>query len=146
MFWSDMQQHLAVVRLQDRANQIEETVECSRRSLTPIFTIMLPRNPLLENFHQLLDTFRSSQRVHRLIKLQLIAGAQFALTWLRKWKPRLDFDTISKGVLLKKHLEAMLEPVKRMINHLLEADAGFFKEHHYLDPVLSGPASKLNVA
>jgi hypothetical protein len=35
--------------------------------------------------------------------------------------------------------------VKRLFKHLLEADAGFFEEHHYLDPVLSGPASKLDI-
>jgi hypothetical protein len=57
---------------------------------------------------------------------------------LRKWKLQLDFETIlkgfpsckSKGVLLKKHLDATLEPAKRMIEQLLKADAGYFEEHH----------------
>jgi hypothetical protein len=40
---------------------------------------MLPRNPPLENFKQLLDAFRSSQRIYRLIELNLVAGANFAL-------------------------------------------------------------------
>jgi hypothetical protein len=114
---------------------------------------MLPRNPLPDNFQRLLDAFETSQHVHRLVKLQLIAGAQFALTWLRKWKPQLDFDTISKdfplhkykGVLLKRNLSVMLEHAKRMIKRQLEANAGYFGEHHYLDPVLLGPASKLNI-
>jgi hypothetical protein len=52
------------------------------------------------------------------VKLQLVAGAQFALAWVRKWKHKLDFDEISKGfpphkskgVHLKKHLEATLDP------------------------------------
>jgi hypothetical protein len=38
-----------------------------------------------------------------------------------------------------------LEHAKRMIKRQLEADAGYFEEHHYLDPVLLGPASKLNI-
>jgi hypothetical protein len=33
----------------------------------------------------------------------------------------------------------MLEPAKRMINQLLEADATFFQEQHYLDHILSRP-------
>jgi hypothetical protein len=37
-------------------------------------------------------------------------------------------------------MDATLEPAKKMIDRLLEADATFFKEHHYLDPLLSGPA------
>jgi hypothetical protein len=32
-------------------------------------TVMLPRNPPSENFCQLLDTFKSSKHVHRLVKL-----------------------------------------------------------------------------
>jgi hypothetical protein len=82
----------------------------------------------------LLDAFETSQCVHRLVKLQLIGGAQFAFTWLRKWKLQLDYDTISKGfpshkskgVLLKRHLDVMLEPAKRMIDRLLKADAKYF--------------------
>jgi hypothetical protein len=143
-----------VVRLQDRANHIEEAVGGCRKALMTIFTFMLPRNLPPKNFRQLLDTFKSSQRVHRLVKLQLVAGAQFSLTWLCKWKPQLDFETISKwfpshkskGVLLKRHLDATLEPVKMMIDQLLKAGARYFEEHHYLDLVLLGPASELNIA
>jgi hypothetical protein len=57
---------------------------------------------------------------------------------------KLDFNEISKGfpprkskvIHLKKHLEVTLEPVKRMVDRLLEADAGYFEDHHYLEPVL----------
>jgi hypothetical protein len=40
---------------------------------------MFPRNPPPGNFKQLLDVFKSSQRIHRLIELNLVAGANFAL-------------------------------------------------------------------
>jgi hypothetical protein len=66
---------------------------------------------------------------------------------MRKWKPKLDFDKMSKGfppckskgIHLKKHLEATLELTKRMVDQLLEADAGYFEEHHCLEPILSEP-------
>jgi hypothetical protein len=45
---------------------------------------MLPRNPPPENFGQLLDVFRMSRHVHRLIELNLVVGANFALGWIRK--------------------------------------------------------------
>jgi hypothetical protein len=61
-----------------------EAVEGCRKALMTIFTVMLPRNSPPENFRQLLDAFKSSQRVHRLVKLQLVAGAKLAFTWLRK--------------------------------------------------------------
>jgi hypothetical protein len=40
---------------------------------------------------------------------------------------------------MRANVDATLEPAERMINQLLEADARFFQEHHYLDPLLWGP-------
>jgi hypothetical protein len=60
-----------------------------------MYSVMLPRNPLLGNFKQLLDVFKSSQRIHRLIELNLVAGANFALGWIRKRHPRLNYSSIS---------------------------------------------------
>jgi hypothetical protein len=57
--------------------------------------VMLPRNPLPGSFPQLLDVFRSSRRIHRLIELTLVAGANFALDWIRKWHPRLNYSSMS---------------------------------------------------
>jgi hypothetical protein len=49
-----------------------------------MFSVMLPRNPLPGNFGQLLEVFKISQRIHRLIELNLVAGANSALGWV--WK------------------------------------------------------------
>jgi hypothetical protein len=115
-----------------------------------MFLVMLPTNPFPENFHQLLDIFRSSDHIHRMIRLNLVAGANFALAWIQKWKPQTNFETISRGfpahrsrrVLMRSHVDATLEPAKRMIIRLLEADVSFFQEQHYLDPILLGPAGQ----
>jgi hypothetical protein len=53
--------------------------------LTTMYSVMLPRNPPSESFKQLLDAFRSSQQIHRLIELNLVAGANFVLGWIQKW-------------------------------------------------------------
>jgi hypothetical protein len=109
-----------------------------------MFPIMLPRNPP-ENFGQLLEVFKMSRRIHRLIELNLIAGANFALGWVQKWHPRLNFSTMSLGlpppqrsrsVALQIHMDATLQPARRMIAKLLEADANFFHEYRYLNPLL----------
>jgi hypothetical protein len=91
------------------------------------------------DFRQLLETFRTSQRVHLLIKLNLIAGANFALGWMRKWNPRLNFDCMSQSLppgrtTVRIHMDAMLEPARRIISRLLQEDARFFQEYHYLNP------------
>jgi hypothetical protein len=43
------------------------------------------------------------------------------------------------------HMDATLEPARGMITKLLEADAGFFQEYHYLNPLMVDPADQLPV-
>jgi hypothetical protein len=138
--WSDPRCWSAVVLLQDRAQHVGEAVDGCRRSLVTMHSVMLPRNPLPATFPLLLDTFRSSQRIHRLIELNLVAGANFALGWIRKWKPRLNYSSMSLsyppgGASLRVHLESTLQPARRIIARLLQEDAVFFREFHYLDPL-----------
>jgi hypothetical protein len=110
-----------------------------------MFSVMLPKNPLPENFGQLLEVFKTIRCIHRLIQLNLAAGANFSLGWVRKWHSKLNFNTISRGLpptqrsrssVLRVHMDATLEPARRMITKLLEADADFFREYHYLNPLM----------
>jgi hypothetical protein len=139
-FWSDPRRRRAIVLLQDRAQHIGEAADGCQRSLTTMYSVMLPRNPLPGTFPQLLDAFRSSQQIHRLIELNLVAGANFALGWTRKWHPRLNYSYMSLGLppggaMLRVHMDATLQPTRRLIARLLQDDAVFFREHHYLDPL-----------
>jgi hypothetical protein len=134
--WSDPRRCRTIVLLQDHAQHIGEAVDGCQRSLTTMYSVMLPRNPLPGSFPQLLDAFRSSQRIHRLIELNLVAGANFALGWTCKWHPRLDYSSMSLslplgGAMLRVHMDATLQPARRLIARLLQEDAAFFREHHY---------------
>ena len=138
--WSDPRRRSAIVLLQDRAQHIGEAVDGCQRALTTMHSVMLPRNPLPATFPLLLDAFRSSHRIHRLIELNLVAGANFALGWIRKWQPRLNYSTMSLslapgGANLRVHMENTLQPARRLVARLLEADDAFFREYHYLDPL-----------
>jgi hypothetical protein len=104
-----------------------------------MYYVMLPRNPLPRDFRQLLEIFRTGQRVHLLIKLNLIAGANFSLGWMQKSHPRLNYDSMLEGLppwraTLGVHMDATLQPARRIISSLLQEDARFFCEHHYLNP------------
>jgi hypothetical protein len=105
-----------------------------------MYSVMLPRNPLPGSFPQLLDVFRSSQRIHRLIELNLVAGTNFSVGWICKCHPRLNYSSMSLsmppgGARLRVHMDATLQPARRLIARLLQEDAAFFREHHYLDPL-----------
>jgi hypothetical protein len=138
--WADPRRRSAVVLLQDRAQHIGEAVDGCRKALTTMHSVMLPRNPLPGSFTQLLEVFKSSQRIHRLIELNLVAVANFALGWIRKWHPKLNHSSMSLGfpqggVRLQVHMDATFQPARRIIARLLREDATFFCEHHYLNPL-----------
>jgi hypothetical protein len=139
--WANPRHHSVVVLLQDRAQHIGEAVDGCQRSLTTMYSLMLPRNPPPESFKQLLDAFRSSQRIHRLIELNLVTGANFALGWIHKWHPRLNYSSMSLSLppgraKLQVHMDATLQPARRIIGRLLQEDARVFREHHYLNPLM----------
>jgi hypothetical protein len=93
--WVDPRCCSAIVLLQDCAQHIGEVIDGCQRSLTTMYSVMLPRNPPPKIFKQLLDAFRSSQQIHRLIELNLVVGANFALGWIRKWHPRTNYSSMS---------------------------------------------------
>jgi hypothetical protein len=139
--WVDPRCRNAIVLLQDRAHHIGEAVDGCQKSLMTMYSIMLPRNPPPESFKQLLDVFRTSQRIHRLIELNLVAGANFALGWIQKWHPRINYSSMSLSLppvcaMLRVHMDATLQPARRIIARLLQEDARFFREHRYLNPLL----------
>jgi hypothetical protein len=43
---------------------------------------------------------------------------------------------------MQAHMDATIEPARKIIARLLEADAQFFREHDYLDQLLAGPADQ----
>jgi hypothetical protein len=61
-FWVDARPRSAIVLLQDHVQHVRES-GC-KKSLTTMYSVMLPRNPPPENFGQLLEVFRMSRRVH----------------------------------------------------------------------------------
>jgi hypothetical protein len=118
--WSDPWFRRAIVLLQDRAQHIGEAVDGCQTSLTTMYSVMLPCNPLPRDFRQLLETFRTSQRVHLLIKLNLITGVNFAFGWMQKWHPQLNYDSVSEELppgraTLGVHMDATLQPARRVI-------------------------------
>jgi hypothetical protein len=94
-FWVDPRRCRAIVLLQDHAQHIRESIDGCQKSLTTMYFVVLLRNPPPENFGQLLDVFRTSRHVHRLIELNLVVGANFSLGGIRMWHARLNYSSMS---------------------------------------------------
>jgi hypothetical protein len=50
-----------------------------------------------------------------------------------------------RTVVLQIHMDAILQPAVRMIARLLEADASFFREYHYLNPLLVDSSNQVEL-
>jgi hypothetical protein len=59
-FWTDARRQGVIVLLQDHVRHVGESVDGCQRSLTTMFSDMLPRNPPPKNFGQLLEVFKTS--------------------------------------------------------------------------------------
>jgi hypothetical protein len=87
-----------------------------------------------------MQKFKDVRDIHSFMKAQMVAGAKFALIWLRIHQPKIDLDKVAKGVLLKsskrkikfdRHIEAVSGPAEKIIDMLLEVDSGFFRNFRY---------------
>jgi hypothetical protein len=76
-----------------------------------------------------MEKFKNVRGIHSFLKAQMVAGAKFALNWLRIHHPKIDLKEVAKGVLLKsskkninldRHVEAVSGPSEKMIDKLFE--------------------------
>jgi hypothetical protein len=89
-----------------------------------------------------MDKFKDVESIHDFVKVQLMAGAKFALIWLRICYSKLDFNNVfdilyrktsKRRVNTDKHNEVVSPVAENMIDELLRFDAAFFTDHRYDD-------------
>jgi hypothetical protein len=139
-FWADEARYRAIVQFQDRAVQDRELIGFCRSMLGMVYNAMFPRNPQRKSFSELMEKFKDMRDIHIFIKAQLVAGAKFALAWLKIHHPKIDLEEVAKGVLLKsskrrikldRYIDSVIGTSEKMIDTLLEMDKNFFKEFRY---------------
>jgi hypothetical protein len=59
-----------------------------------VFNAMFPRNPQPANLTELMNKFRNVESIHDVAKAQTVAGAKFALIWLKVCHSKLDFGSV----------------------------------------------------
>ena len=153
-FWADETRCRRIVQFRDRATQTREFLDFCNSTLAMVYNAMFPRNPQPENLTQLMDKFKDVCNIHDFVKAQMVAGAKFALIWLRIYQSKLDHDKVVDGVLLKiskrrvniDRQNAVVSPVaEKMIDELLKVDTSFFKEYRYDDSTQQLRAARENI-
>ena len=65
-FWADETRCRRIVQFQDRATQTRVFIDLCRDTLGMVYKTMFPRNPLPEEFTDLIEKFKNVQAVHDL--------------------------------------------------------------------------------
>ena len=143
-FWANEDRTRRIVRFQDRAAQVREFLEFCTSTLAMVYNAIFPRNPQPKNLPALMKKFKNVHQIHGFVKVQLMAGARFALIMLQICYPKLDMANIvdlchakvrKRRRNIDKINDAVTPVAEKMIEDLLRMDADFFKEHHYADPL-----------
>jgi hypothetical protein len=147
-FWADTDHTRRIVRFQNRAAQVRDFLDFCTSTLAMVYNAMFPQNPQPTNLPELMKKFKNVHQIHDLVKAQLMAGARFALIWLKICYPKLDLSSVidacySKLQKRRKNVDKLNDAVtpiaEKIIEELLRVDAAFFKEYHYAD-ALGAPA------
>jgi hypothetical protein len=141
-FWAYEDRTRRIVPFQDRAAQVREFRDFFGSTLAMIYNALFSRNPHPANLTELMDKFRDVESIHDFVKAQLVAGAKFALIWLRICYSKLDFNNVfdilycktsKRRVNADKHNEVASPVAEKMIDELLWYDAAYFTDHRYDD-------------
>jgi hypothetical protein len=109
---------------------------------------MFPRNPQPATLPDLMKKFKIVHQIHDFVKAQLMAGARFALIWLKICHPKLDLNNVidvcySKLKQRRKNVDKLNDAVtpiaEKMTEELLRVDAAFFHKYRYADALDAPP-------
>jgi hypothetical protein len=89
-----------IVQFQDRAAKTRGFLDFCNSTLAMVYNAMFPRNPQPENLTELMDKFKDVRSIHDFVKAQMVAGAKFALIWLKIFHSKLDLDKVFESFLL----------------------------------------------
>ena len=126
-FWSDPTKREVVSLLHVQAQQVEDLVECCRRTLALLYDAMFPLNPVPIGLASLLEKFGHGQEVSNFVRAQIAAGAELAQAFVRSRYPNVDFPAVATGPLtegrnttiMESHYKAVSDPPDKIADILI---------------------------
>ena len=83
------------MQFQDRVEQVHSFFWTCRDKLAMIYRMMFPLNPQPNSLPQLMEKFKDPAEVRKLVRNQLIAGAEVALAFVHDADPTLDLTFVA---------------------------------------------------
>ena len=94
VFWKDRSRTSVLVQFQDHVEQVHSFFWTCRDKLAMVYRTMFPLNAQPNTLPQLFERFKSPAEVRKLVRNQLIAGAEVALAFVHDADPTLDLTLI----------------------------------------------------
>ena len=94
VFWKDKSRTSVLVQFQDRVEQVHAYFWTCRDKLAMVYRTMFPLNPQPNSLPQLMEKFKDPAEVRKLMRNQLIAGAEVVFAFVHDADPTLDLTLI----------------------------------------------------
>src|SRR3954471_19486103 len=83
VFWTDRSASSLIVRFPDRVEQVHAFFVKCQDHLLMVLQTMFPLNPQPRSLLELMDEFRAPAKVRRLVREQLVSGAEVAFAFMK---------------------------------------------------------------
>ena len=109
-----------LVRFQDRVEQVHAYFRTCRDNLAMVYRTMFPLNPQPNSLPQIMEKFKNPAEVQKLVRNQLIAGAEVAFAFVQDVHPMLNLtiiatrDGVNLAHLARRVTDAALIVVQRL--------------------------------
>ncbi|KAK1615711.1 hypothetical protein QYE76_021228 [Lolium multiflorum] len=130
------------LQLRQEGLKVRDYLDFCTRTLSLVYGTMFPRNKMPETLPALMDKFRDAPRIHGFVRVQLAAGAMFAMIMIKIFYPKLDVGQVVPKCLAKmakrkknfsKYDDVVTPVAEDMMDELLRMDAEFFVKGSYAE-------------
>ncbi|KAM0894989.1 hypothetical protein ACQ4PT_024141 [Festuca glaucescens] len=117
-FWSDRVKARVLALLLDRSWRAVLLLESCRGTLAKVHRAMFPHNEQPQGLPALLSRFQDGEAIQKMLRAQLVGGANMAFAYLRMHWSNFNFEGATNGLLEKEHYTSTLGWARKVIRQV----------------------------
>ena len=114
-FWSDTPKAKVLALMLDRTWRAAILLLGCQRTMSKLHRVIFPHNPQPQGISVLMDLFQDGAAVKQAVHAQLVAGANIALAFFRKYRPHFSLDRVVGGWPGAEHYVESLPYARQMV-------------------------------
>jgi hypothetical protein len=120
VFWTSQPKAVIVAKFQDRVHQVHRFFHKCYKGLRMIWKTMFPLNSVPPTLLTLMSKFSNAEKVRKLVRFQLLAGAESAFAFVLYHHPSLDLETIAQAAVnVGQYFSAVKTPASIIVDRLI---------------------------